>query len=75
MNKFTISRLNTELGTFRISGTCSNENLTVAKVEIKLIEMMGTDGWVLLNQSSGKVIDLIKEIMPILQTHLQIKYL
>jgi len=73
MHNFNISRLNTDLGIFRLSGLSNNEKIDSAKIDIITIEVMGTDGWVLLNQSSDNVIKLIKELMPIIQAHLKAK--
>ncbi|KGJ89428.1 hypothetical protein [Thalassotalea sp. ND16A] len=73
MDNFNISRINTDLGTFRISGFCSNVNLETSKIDISSIEIMGTDDWVLLNQTSDNVINLIKELTPTLLAHLQVK--
>ncbi len=73
MHNFNISRLNTDLGIFRISGLSNNEKIDSEKIDISTIEVMGTDGWVLLNQSSDKVIKLTKELMPIIQAHLKAK--
>ncbi len=73
MNNFNISRINTDLGIFRVSGLWCHENVRAILVNIDSIEVMGTDGWVLLNQSSDRVIELLKELMPIFITHLQNK--
>ncbi|WP_157534163.1 hypothetical protein [Moritella sp. JT01] len=70
MNEFSISRINTDFGIFRISGLWSKESLESLRIDIHSIEVMGTDGWVLLNQSNEKVINLITDLMPTLKTHL-----
>jgi len=71
VTKFNISRINTDFGIFRISGFWSKESLDSFKVDICAIEIMGTDGWVLLNKSSNKVANLIADLIPTLQVHLQ----
>ncbi len=73
MNNFNISRLNTNLGVFRVSGLWCHENVPALLINIDSIEVMGTDGWVLLNQSSDHGLNLVKELTPIFITHLQSK--
>jgi len=73
VNNFNISRINTSLGIFRVSGLWYYESLESFKIDIDSIEIMGTDGWVMLNQSSDDVINLIKELTPILLAHLKVK--
>lgn len=73
MNNFTISRINTSLGIFRIAGFWCNENENACKIDITSIEIMGTDGWVLLNHASDDVISLIAELTPTLSVHLLVK--
>jgi hypothetical protein len=68
MKKFNISRINTPLGIFRITGLW--DTTQIAAMKINLIEQMGTDGWVLLD--NAKIVHLISELMPILQAHLTI---
>jgi hypothetical protein len=68
---FNVSRIQTAFGIFRISGIWSNHN--IADINIHSIELMGTDGWVLLDQSSINVITLMSNITPTLQTHLLAK--
>jgi len=67
---FNISRINTPLGIFRLRGSWCNDNLNL---DIDTIELMGTDGWVLLNHSRVKVIQLIDELTPMLVVHLLAK--
>jgi hypothetical protein len=74
VQSFNISRIGTEFGIFRISGLWRfGSSLNTPKVEVTIIEIMGTDGWVLLNQSSDKVINLIKDLIPIIHAHLEAK--
>ena len=73
MQSFNISRISTDSGIFRISGLWRCGSLNAPKVEVTIIEIMGTDGWVLLNQSSDKVINLIKDLIPIIHAHLEAK--
>jgi hypothetical protein len=67
---FNISRINTRFGIFRVSGLWRKDNLEVVNIEITSIEIMGTDGWVLLDQSSDKVINLVADLIPIVQTQI-----
>ncbi len=48
---FQISRLNTKIGIFRLSGKLDQVNNT-DKLNYKKVEFMGTDGWVELDLSS-----------------------
>jgi len=73
VNNFNISRINTDLGIFRISGFCCDERLETSKIIIESIEVMGTDGWALLNLSHDDIINLINELTPKIIVHLQAK--
>ena len=73
MNNFNISRINTDLGIFRISGLWCDERLAPSKIDIESIEVMGTDGWALLNLSHDDIINLIKELTLKIIAHLQVK--
>lgn len=73
MNNFNISRINTKLGIFRVAGYWCHENQAACKVAVSSIEMMGTDGWVLLNHASDNVVKMIAELTPTLTTHLLAK--
>lgn len=71
MNNFNISRINTDLGIYRISGLWCDERLEASKIYIESIEVMGTDGWALLNLSHDDIINLSKELTPRIIAHLQ----
>ena len=73
MNNFNISRINTKLGIFRVAGYWCHENQAACKVAVSSIEMMGTDGWVLLNYAGNNVVKTIAELPPTLTTHLLAK--
>jgi hypothetical protein len=73
VNNFNISRINTPLGIFRVSGFWCNKRLATSTMDIDSIEIMGTDGWVLLNQSSASFVRIINELTPIFLTHLRAK--
>ena len=73
MKSFNISRISTKLGTFRVSGQrCCDKG---AKLKVESIEVMGTDGWVLLDHTSERVMVLIDDLTPELQAHLRVKSL
>ncbi|WP_232769144.1 hypothetical protein [Colwellia sp. Bg11-28] len=55
---------------FPVVGVMKTKTL---KIDITSIELMGTDGWVLLNHASDNVISLITELTPTLTTHLLAK--
>jgi hypothetical protein len=69
MNKtFEISRIHTPLGIFRVSGDVSDQKA----LAISQLEIMGTDGWLFLDIQSAKIANLIKQLEPHLQAHLQV---
>lgn len=68
MTDFTINRIHTDFGILRISGLWDANRL--AALTIHSIELMGTDGWVVLDQTSDMVTTLISDIAHTLQTHL-----
>jgi hypothetical protein len=68
MKAFRLSRVNTSFGIFRVSGFWHKNHLEMLNIDT--IELMGTDGWVLLAQSSDNVIALIVDLTPILQASL-----
>ena len=61
MQKFSISRIHTKLGIFRLSGLFE---VNLAKVNIKysLAEFMGTDGWCELDLDSENAQILLSNI-------------
>ena len=73
MQFFNISRINTDLGIFRVSGDWCFKNPEIENITIKSIEVMGTDGWVLLNETSEKNSQLINNLLPLLLSHLLLK--
>ena len=74
MDNFNINRISTNVGIFRVSGSWRHEDLSASLINIDSIEIMGTDGWVLLKQSNDKVLKLVKELTPIFIIHLQGKH-
>lgn len=70
MQFFNISRLNTDFGSFRISGYWCSEKPKIENINIKPIEVMGTDGWVLLNKTSVSNSQLIDSLLPLFLSHL-----
>ena len=73
MQSFNISRINTDLGVFRVSGNWCFTKPEVESINIKSIEVMGTDGWVLLNKSSESNSQLINNLLPLFLSHLLLK--
>lgn len=71
MRPFTISRLNSAQGIFKISGTFEPSNFHKQSIKITSIEMMGTDGWILLNQKESPVIKLMNDLHSTMTHHLQ----
>jgi len=73
MKYFNISRINTDFGIFRVSGDWCVVKPEVETISIKSIEVMGTDGWVLLNKACDSNSQLISNILPTLLSHLLLK--
>lgn len=81
MNAFSISRITSPKGIFRLSGRWRGPNADVLgknkgqsstdnTIELESIEVLGTDGWVRLKQSNPKVEQLITELAPFISEHL-----
>jgi hypothetical protein len=73
MQLFNVSRINTDLGVFRVSGVWCFKQPEVENISLKSIEVMGTDGWVLLNKTSESNSQLINDLLPLLLSHLLLK--
>lgn len=74
MTEFTISRLHTEQGIFRLSGLWQAASQATPELTVTRIEIMSTDGWALLDQDNDKVRELIADLQPVLHDHLLRKY-
>ncbi|NQY64054.1 MAG: hypothetical protein HRT38_10045 [Alteromonadaceae bacterium] len=57
---FTITRLHTKQGIFRLKGMQDND--PPEKIAITKIEILGSDGWVLLDLNHDKIINLIADL-------------
>ncbi len=73
MQFFNISRINSDFGVFRVSGDWCLTKPEVETINIKSIEVMGTDGWVLLNKTCDSNSQLINNLLPLLLSHLLLK--
>lgn len=73
MQFFNISRINTDFGIFRVSGDWCFKRPEVENINVKSIEIMGTDGWDLLDICSESNSQLINNLLPLLLTHLIFK--
>ncbi len=71
LDKFNITRIDTTMGVFRLSGLW--DSLKAEVFSVTSIEIMGTDGWVKLDKTNDTVIILVAELVPILQLHLSNK--
>lgn len=60
MPTFNITRLHTKQGIFRLKGTQGYNQ--PEKITIKEIEILGTDGWVILDLNNKKVLNLITSL-------------
>ncbi|MHA2936763.1 hypothetical protein ACXJY6_00550 [Vibrio sp. RC27] len=70
---FSVSRMNTDFGVFRISGSWCSNTQNIDSIVMTSIEIMGTDGWVLLVTASEQNVQLIHRLQPLLLRHLQSK--
>ncbi|MFQ3231845.1 MAG: hypothetical protein ACI9DO_003240 [Reinekea sp.] len=73
MQLFSISRINTNFGIFRVSGDWCFNKPEVETINVKSIEIMGTDGWDLLDICSESNSQLINNLLPLLLIHLLFK--
>jgi len=64
--KFSISRLHTSQGVFRLEGVLPS----LGEVSITKIEILGTDGWLLLALSDSKVMSLCDNLHGEILLHL-----
>jgi len=73
MQFFNISCINTDFGIFRVSGDWCFKKTEVESINIKSVEVMGTNGWVLLNQTNESNSQLINNLLPLFFSHLLLK--
>ncbi|WDE09839.1 hypothetical protein [Thalassomonas haliotis] len=67
---FNISRIDTSLGIFRLTGHCCSKSCAPADLCVEKIEILGTDGWLVLALETDRVRDLIRDLAPELLAHL-----
>lgn len=68
---FTITRLDTPWGMFRIDGYwLDEETATARQLRIEQLCMMGTDGWVSLDLEVREVVSLVAKLTPEVLAHL-----
>ncbi|WP_434341080.1 hypothetical protein [Motilimonas cestriensis] len=73
MVQFSISRLHTSQGIFRLTGyhSCHDPvNPESVQIEVESIDVMGTDGWVALDIKASKTQQLLQQIDPEIVSHL-----
>lgn len=70
MQIFNVSRIHTDFGIFKVSGEWSVKKNIAENIKIHSIEVMGTDGWVLLEPSHNRSAELISKLQPLLLSHL-----
>ena len=73
MTPFSISRLHTQQGIFRLTGHyCCDVpvNPESLNIEVETIDLMGTDGWVSLDLSATMTQQLLQQLEPELVNHL-----
>lgn len=72
MAEFTISRIHTDHGIFRISGKWGINAAENASIDVTFIEMMGSDGWILLDNNHHTTVSLIDKLQQPIYRHLQV---
>ncbi|WP_350939495.1 hypothetical protein MRO13_09375 [Vibrio metschnikovii] len=70
--KFSISRINTKIGIFKITGIMEKKK-NILSIKISTLQIMSTDGWCSLDLESGKNEELIKSIELEVIEHIKIK--
>ena len=68
MPTFNITRLHTKLGIFRLKGIQGSVQLE--RITITEIEILGSDGWVILDLNNNKIINLITGLHNEIMLHL-----
>ncbi|KZN45850.1 hypothetical protein [Pseudoalteromonas luteoviolacea] len=69
MKQFHITRLQTSIGTLRLTGELGNPQLRDS-INYHKVEMMGTDGWLELDLSSNSVKNALTQIQHMVLDHL-----
>lgn len=69
---FTINRITTSSGIFRVKGLWCTQYENIDSVEITSLQIMGTDGWVCLNHKSKDCAQCIDKLLPELLLQLKI---
>ncbi|GAA5647569.1 MULTISPECIES: hypothetical protein [Vibrio] len=59
--EFTITRITTHIGIFKLAGVLSGHNDEVT-IHYSSVEFMGTDGWVAINSESTAGLSILKAI-------------
>jgi hypothetical protein len=72
MEQFSISRIHTNMGIFRISGLLVNSQ-TNTQITYEFVEFMGTDGWCELDWKSSKGRDILSQIESEVILHLSLR--
>jgi hypothetical protein len=71
MSSFNITRLHTEQGIFRLKGMQDDDQ--PLKITVLEIEMLGTDGWIMLDINNSKVLNFIDCLHDDIAQHLSPK--
>ncbi|MBQ4876590.1 hypothetical protein J8M21_05115 [Pseudoalteromonas luteoviolacea] len=65
MMEFSISRFESTLGIFKVLGNCQSPD----KIEVLKLEMMSTDGWVLMDMHQATTQKIINQLITELRNH------
>ncbi|KZN48441.1 hypothetical protein N476_21455 [Pseudoalteromonas luteoviolacea H33] len=63
--KFSISRFESTLGIFKVLGNCQ----PAGKIEVLRLEVMGTDGWILMDMHQAMTQKIINQLITELRNH------
>ncbi|WP_281557065.1 hypothetical protein [Thalassomonas sp. RHCl1] len=70
MGYFSISRIHTSLGIFRLTGHWRCQSYAVEGIRVETLDILGTDGWLALALEKEAVKTLIGELTSELLAHL-----
>mgnify|MGYP000447742346 CR=1 FL=1 len=68
---FTINRITTNFGIFKVKGVWCSKYENIDSVEITSLLIMGTDGWVRISHQYEENAQCIETLLPALLLHLK----
>jgi hypothetical protein len=68
---FTINRITTNFGIFKVKGVWCSKYKTIGSEDITSLQVMGTDGWVRISHQYEENAQCIETLLPALLLHLK----